>query len=139
MPVDAEPEFFRRPPPPGRSRESTIRLDANGRFWHEGFPVEHAGVARAFAQWLARHPDNGRYVLANGYDWTYLTVEGAPLFVERLSTTDGTTDGQLVLHLSDGTAHVLDAEQLWIGERDAVFADVRDGTWRARFSPAAQL
>ena len=74
------PDFFRLPPPPGRSRESTIVLDAEGRFFHEGAPVTHRGMARAFASWVARHPDDGRYILSNGYDWSYFRVEDAPRF-----------------------------------------------------------
>ena len=34
------PEFFRFPAPEGRSRESTILLDREGRFWHDGELVE---------------------------------------------------------------------------------------------------
>ncbi len=64
------PEFFRFPAPEGRSRESTIRLDAEGRFWHEGNPVEHPKLAQAMHGWVSRHPDDHRFILTNGYDWT---------------------------------------------------------------------
>ena len=56
LPVE-HPEFFRRPPPPGQSRESSIRLDADGRFWHAGELVRHPGMQAAFATWIRRHPD----------------------------------------------------------------------------------
>ena len=36
------PEFFRFPAPEGRSRESEIRLDAEGHFHDHGERVEHA-------------------------------------------------------------------------------------------------
>ena len=62
------PEFFRFPPPEGRSRESTIVLTKDGRFFHEGAPVTHAGMRKAFASWLSRHPDDGRHILTNGYE-----------------------------------------------------------------------
>ena len=70
-----QPEFFRLPPPAGRSRESTIRLDAIGRFFHDGEPVENLKMATAFHSWLARHPDDGRPILVNDYDWTYLAFD----------------------------------------------------------------
>ena len=57
------PDFFRLPPPPGRSRESTIRLDADGCFFHDGVPVEHPKLRDALHTWIARHPDDGRYIL----------------------------------------------------------------------------
>jgi len=46
------PEFFRLAPPPGASRDSTISLDAEGRFFHDGARVEHA--AREVAARLRR-------------------------------------------------------------------------------------
>src|SRR5580704_9868593 len=78
------PDFFRFPAPEGRSRESSIRLDANGHFWHDGAPVEHLGLADALHGWISRHPDDGRYILTNGYDWTYFSVDDAPYFVRAL-------------------------------------------------------
>ena len=78
------PEFFRLPAPEGRSRESTIRLDAEGHFFHDGAPVEHAKLADAMHTWIARHPDDGRYILSNGYDWSYFTVEDAPFVVRSV-------------------------------------------------------
>src|SRR6516162_6749637 len=93
------PEFFRLPPPEGRSRESSIRLDAEGRFFHEGRPVAHPKLAQAMHTWIGRHPDDGRFILSNGYDWSYFTVEDAPFFVRALRLEGG----QAILALSDGT------------------------------------
>jgi hypothetical protein len=76
------PEFFRFPAPEGRSRESTIRLDAEGRFFHDAELVTHPRLAAAMHTWIARHPDDGRYILNNGYDWTYFTVDDAPYTVK---------------------------------------------------------
>lgn len=128
------PEFFRLPPPPGRSRESSIRLDENGRFWHEGEPVAHPGMAKAFASWIARHPDDGRFILSNGYDWSYFTVDDVPYFVQALRV-DG--DRASVV-LSDGSEEPLSAESLEIGPRDALYVRVKGGAFQARFTPAAQ-
>src|SRR5205809_4885030 len=74
------PEFFRFPAPEGRSRESSIVLDREGRFHHNGALVEHPGMARAFASWIDLHPDDGRFILNNGYDWSYFRVEDVPFF-----------------------------------------------------------
>jgi len=132
------PEFFRFPAPEGRSRESSIRLDAAGRFWHEGRQVEHAGLAAAFHSWIRRHPDDGRYILTNGYDWTYFTVEDAPYFVSALRVEAA----QIVLILSDGTEAAWDPEATRIGSDSALYAtvkrDARGGPYEAKFSPHAQ-
>ena len=37
-----------------RFRQSGVKLDADGRFWHEGEMIAHAGMIAAFWRWLAR-------------------------------------------------------------------------------------
>jgi hypothetical protein len=135
------PEFFRFPAPEGRSRESTIRLDGQGRFWHEGAAVEHPGLARALASWVSRHPDDGRYILTNGYDWTYFTVDDAPYFVRALRVEGGPAE-RVVLLLSDGTEETWDPASTRIGPDDALYATVkrgaRGGPYEAKLTRHAQ-
>lgn len=132
------PDFFRRPAPEGRSRESSIRLDADGRFWHEGELVEHHGLAAGMHAWITRHPDDGRYVLENGWDWTYFTVEDAPFVVRTIREADG----GFVLALSDGSEVPWDPRRTRVGAGDALYAEVKAGAPRgpfeAKFSRAAQ-
>lgn len=129
------PDFFRLPPPEGRSRESTIVLDAHGRFSHDGTPVEHSGMARAFASWIGRHPDDGRYILNNGWDWTYFQVEDVPFFVVAVRDVGGRPE----LVLSDGTEETLVPTELRWRADDAVGLTVKGGRFAARFSREAQL
>jgi hypothetical protein len=132
------PDFFRLPPPEGRSRESTIRLDAEGRFWHEGRPVEHAGLAAGLHAWISRHPDDGRYVLNNGYDWSYFTVEDAPFRVQALRVEPE----RVVLLLSDVTEEAWDPEGTRVGDDGALYAAIKTqadgGPYEAKFSRHAQ-
>ncbi len=131
-------EFFHFPAPEGASRESTIRLDAEGHFFHEGAIVEHPGLAAAMHTWVRRHPDNGRYILSNGYDWTYFTVEDAPFFVRRIER-----DGDRVwLELSDGTREPWDPSRSHIGKGGALYAEVKakaaGGPFEAKLTQHAQ-
>lgn len=132
------PDFFTRPPPPGRSRESTITLEADGRFHHDGELIEHARLAEAMHTWIARHPLDGRLILNNGYDWTYFVVVDAPYLVHALAED---AQGFPVLVLSDGTREPLGA-RVRLGERDALYAEVKrrapGGPFEARFSRHAQ-
>ncbi len=132
------PEFFRLPPPPGRSRESTIVLDAEGRFSHDGERVAHPKLAAAMHGWISRHPDDGRYILTNGYDWTYLTVEDAPYVVRAVRVEPE----RVVLLLSDGTEEAWDPAGARVGAHDVLYTRVKDeaprGPFEARFSRHAQ-
>jgi uncharacterized protein len=132
------PEFFRFPAPEGRSRESTIRLDREGRFFHNDEPVEHPKLADALHTWIARHPDDGRYILTNGYDWTYFTVEDVPYFVRAVHERDG----EAVLVLSDGTEELLDPATVRANERGelylAVKRDAAGGPFDAKLTRFAQ-
>jgi len=127
------PEFFRFPPPEGRSRESSIVLSKEGRFFHEGAPVEHPGMKKAFASWLSRHPDDGRPILNNGYDWTYLTVEGPQRFVESLRDRAGRPE----LILLDGRELPLEAGALTCDADGRLWVLLPDGE-QACFTAAAQ-
>jgi hypothetical protein len=116
-------------------------LDAEGNFWHEGAKVEHPGMARAFASWIGRHPDDGRYILNNGYDWTYFSVEDTPFFVlsvREAASGQGSGTG-FELELSDGSVEPLTLETIELGKDGVCFASVKNGVFRARFSRSAQL
>lgn len=132
------PEFFRFPAPEGRSRESTIRLDGEGRFFHDQEPVEHPKLAEALHGWISRHPDDGRYILTNGYDWTYFTVEDVPFFVRSVRDEDG----DAILVLSDGTMEPLDPATARTGAGGAVYlnvkADAKGGPYDAKLTRFAQ-
>ena len=128
------PDFFRLPPPPGRSRESRIVLDESGRFWNGPVPIDHPGMATAFASWITTHPDDGRFILTNGYDWTYFTVKDAPYFVRHVSSTP---DGP-VLRLSDGTEEPLDPRAVTVSDEGVLYTRVKAGRFEARLSSTAQ-
>jgi hypothetical protein len=129
------PDFFRFAPPPGTSRESTLAVDREGRFWHDGERVENAALERALARWIDRHPDDGRFILTNGWDWCYVNVEDAPFAVRSL-VLDAADGPRLVL--SDETDEPLDPAALSLGEDGVVYARVKAGRFDARFSRHAQ-
>lgn len=129
------PEFFRFAPPPGTSRESTLVLDRGGRFFHDGVRVEHPALEKALRSWISIHPDDGRPILTNGYDWCYFRPEDTPLFVDAVTVND---DGTATLKLFDGTEEPLDPEALSLDEDGVACARVRGGRMEARFLRHAQ-
>jgi hypothetical protein len=120
--TDAEIEKLRR---------SGIRLDAEGRFWHEGQEVTHHGLRAAFFRWLDRNPD-GRYVLRlDEKRFVYLEVDDAPFLVRSLRW-----DGERAIAvLSDGTEESLDLNTIHLREGIA-YAKVK-ANFDARLSAAA--
>src|ERR1700712_5284571 len=115
------PEFFRFPAPEGRSRESKIRLDTEGHFHDNEEPVEHMKLAAALHTWIGRHPEDGRYILTNGYDWTYFTVDDVPFYVTAIKESDG----DAILVLSDGTEEPLDPKTVTSGPGGALYLEVQ--------------
>ncbi len=128
------PEFFRFPAPEGRSRESKLRLDGEGCFLDDDVVVEHAKLAAALHTWIARHPDDGRFILTNGYDWTYFTVDDVAFFVRSLRQEGD--DALLVL--SDGTEESLDPGTVRVGAGGALYLKVKDGAFEAKMTRFAQ-
>lgn len=120
-------------PPFTLSRETDIRVDRDGAFWHEGTPVTHPGLRTALARWLDVDPESGRYILKNAVQWCFLQVDDAPLVVTSIvRAKDGIT-----VHLTDDTTERLDAATLRIDAGDVPYATVRGGKLPARFARAA--
>ena len=91
-------------------------------------------MVTAFSSWITRHPDDGRYVLTNHYDWTYFTVEDTAFFVKRVRREGG----QALARLSDGTEEPLDVRGLSVGQAGILYVPVKHGQFEARFTPSAQ-
>jgi hypothetical protein len=98
-----------------RLRRSGIRLDAEGRFWHEGEEVTHKGLRAALFRWLDRTPD-GRWILRlDEKRFVYLDIDDTPFLVRSLRWEGA----KAFLLLSDGTEEPLVPESLRIRGRIA--------------------
>lgn len=112
--------------------DSGLVLDRDGRWFHDGEPVEHPKIVEAFNRGLERAPD-GRYLLRFGPDWCYVTVEDAPLQVAVALEVDG----RVALKLSSGATESLRPETLW--ERGGVLYCLSQAGLPARFGRSAQV
>jgi len=113
----------------GKTRETTIARDAEGRWFFDGEPLDHPNLTRAFDRWVERAED-GRYCLKNDINWAYIAPQGAPYFVLRVSQDD---HKRPVLELSNDASEPLDAATLRVGPEGALYCDVKD-QMVARFS-----
>lgn len=124
--MSTDPEWLER------LRQSGLRLDCEGRWWHEGQLVEHPGLTHALHRWLDR--EDGRYVVRWGEEYAYVEVEDAPFLVRTLRLDQG----RIWLALSDDSEQELDYDSLTVGRDNALYCRVRQGRFDARFGWQAQ-
>jgi uncharacterized protein len=117
----------------GLTRETNIRRDANGRWFNEGEPLEHANLARAFDRWVALAED-GRYCLKNDINWAYFTLEGPPLFVRALRFD---AQNEPRVRYSNDVEGLLDPASLRQGHDGALYCTARENGLCARFDAHA--
>jgi hypothetical protein len=110
--------------------DSGIRLDREGRWWHEGERIDHPKIVEAFNQGV-RPDESGRFKLFFGNDWCFIEVEDAAYQVLGVAS-DGT------LALSDRTSEPIDLKTLSLDAEGVFRCRVKKGLAAARFSRSAQ-
>jgi hypothetical protein len=114
-------------------RQTGIRLDRQGRLWHEGTRITHPGLERALLRWLDVRED-GRDILRLDHErYAYIDVEDAHLLV--LSAEWQGERAWLVLN--DGTREELRYDSMCVADDDALYCRVRDGKLLARVTTPA--
>lgn len=112
---------------------SGISVTVDGVFLHHGSPVENAKVQQIFSEGLEVRED-GRAILRVGPQWCYVTPLDTVHIVLGLSGPQGTDP---VVRFNTGAREKLNPEQLWVSEKDVLYAWVQDGRVLARFSRTA--
>lgn len=118
---------------------SRIRLDREGRFWHEDVLVEHPKVAALFHRGLGRAPD-GRPTLTVGPTWCYIEAEDTLYLVRRaICEVQGERLASCLLRLDDGSEELLSLERgsLALDGEGVLHVRVKAGTEWARLIPEA--
>ena len=105
-----------------------IRLDARGKWTHEGLDFENQRIIDLFSRSVDR-TEGGTWVLEVGRFTYPITVEDCGFFVERV---DYGEDPPL-LHISDETTEPLDPETLDYRGDGRLYCTIKDGDFRARF------
>ena len=115
-------------------RSIGLRLDRQGRFWHQDGPVEHRRLHLALLRWLARL-DDGRYLVRlDDARYAYVDVDDVPLRVVSFRLEAGAP----IIKLDDETEESLACESLTTPDGAQIYARVRGGTLWARFVSGAQ-
>lgn len=126
------PEVVRRFLASGAKVEE-IRLDAEGRWWHEGEPFVNERLARLFSRSVGR-TEGGTWVLTIG-QYTYpCVVEDVGFFVERLRVEGEGGDERVWLVLSDEREELLDPATLRYRADDRLVCAVKGGRFEAKLA-----
>ena len=120
-----------------RFRQLGLRLDREGRWWHEGQLVEHRGLARALTRWIDKLPDGRFVVRLDAERFAYVEVEDAPFIVTTVLLDREADEVHVGLQLSDGSSEELPYDTLRVGPDNALYCEVKGGRFSARFSRAA--
>jgi hypothetical protein len=69
-------------------RSVDLRLDFEGRWYHEGEVFEHARLTALFNRGIDAHPETGEPIVHIGDRWCYFTADDTPFIVRRLEATE---------------------------------------------------
>jgi hypothetical protein len=109
-----------------------ITLDAEGRWWHEGDPIDNPRIAELFHRSIERTP-GGTYVLHIA-PFTYpIEVKDTPYFVRRCEVQGQTAR----IYLSDGSDEQLEPKSLRYAADRGFYCAVKGGKFGARFNRPA--
>ncbi|MCB9522155.1 MAG: DUF1285 domain-containing protein [Myxococcales bacterium] len=64
-------------------RSIDLRIDEDGRWWHEGEPFVNQRLRDYFDGNLDVHPESGEPILRVGDKWCYVRVDDTAFFVDR--------------------------------------------------------
>lgn len=114
-------------------QQSGLSIDLEGRFCHQGEPIEHPRIKEVLWRSLRRLPD-GRYLVSIGRESGYVRIDDAPYGVRGITFE---ARGP-VLHLTDGEKELLDPATVRLDAEGVLHCTVKVDH-RARFTRAAQL
>lgn len=114
-----------------------LRIDREGRWFHEGVEILREELRNFFSLHLVRKGD-GSYCVRIGEDECDVVVEDAPVVVVRVEkhSDDNSPNDNLTLLLSDGGIEAFDPKSLNFNGSNVPYCAVRDGI-EARFSRPA--
>ncbi len=108
-------------------------IDKDGRWYQNGAEIVHPQIYALFNQALEKTPE-GSYRIRVGREVCRVEVEDAPFVVKGI--LEDKQDG-LAIRLNDGTTEPFDPEPFRIGKENIPYTEVRNRSFKARFSRPA--
>ncbi|MFH1491035.1 MAG: DUF1285 domain-containing protein [Pseudomonadota bacterium] len=115
-----------------------IRIDKEGRWYHNGTEMIHRDFIRLFYEHLERE-ESGRYLIRLGDECCYVEVEDTPFVVLSVTHQNpGEAEKEAFrLSLSDDSSEKLTPETLSVGDGHVLYCRVKDCSYPARFARPA--
>lgn len=114
-------------------RTTGIRLDREGRFWHEGGEVTHQRFRMTLLRWLDLLPDGRPILRLDEERYAYVDVDDALLIVTAMRWLND----RAYLTLNDGTEEELSYDSLSQASDHTLYCLVRNGRLPARVATQA--
>lgn len=111
---------------PSHCGPSGMRIDREGRWWHDGRRIEREALVRLFASVLRRE-DDGRHVLVTPVEKLDIEVELAALRITAMSREGSDEAQRLAFQVNDGNALILDVDHTLRFVDDLPLVRVRGG------------
>lgn len=116
-----------------RLRQTGIRLDREGRFWHEGQEFTHQRFRQTLLRWLDVLPDGRPILRIDDKRYAYVEVDDALLIVTALRWEED----RAFVSLNDGSEEELAYDTLAQASDHTLYCFVRDGRLLARIATQA--
>ena len=116
-----------------RFRQTGIRLDRTGTFWHDGQPITHRGLHSALLRWLDELHDGTPILRLDAERYAYVEVEDAPLLVVSLRWNDD----RAFAKTNDGNEEELAYASLCVSSDHTMYCRVRGDRLTARLTTPA--
>lgn len=113
-------------------RSVDLRLDGEGRWYHDGTPFEHPRLIELFDRGIDVHPETGEPILRVGGKWCYVRADDTPFVVRALRHSGD----ELLARINTGEQVPLALDALSTAD-DHVYAQL-DARRRARLDRATQ-
>jgi len=115
-----------------------IRIDKEGRWYHQGVEMIHREFIRLFYQNMELD-SKGRYLINWGHTRCYVDVEDTAFVVTRVSLERGSDrkPSRFEVRLSDDTQEALAPDTLRVGKDYVLYCTVKSDSFPARFARAA--
>lgn len=106
-----------------------FKIDANGNWFHNGGPINRAGLVKLFADKGLKVDEQGEYWMQSPYEKYPVDVEDVPFVIVDFEELDGAVNfiTNLDEHIEVGANHPIELRHNQLHDTKLPYIEVRDG------------